>query len=65
MVLKNYLKALKKIIYKKIRNHGVIAKSRNRGIKLSKGKWISFLDSDDLWTKDKLKENYKIIQKKK
>ena len=55
----------KKIIYKKIRNHGVIAKSRNRGIKLSKGKWISFLDSDDLWTKDKLKENYKIIQKKK
>ena len=42
MVLKNYKSFKKKIIYKKIRNHGVIAKSKRR-IKLSKGKWISFL----------------------
>ena len=44
-----------RIKYFKIKNNGIIAKSRNHGIKASKGKWIAFLDSDDWWTKDKLK----------
>jgi len=41
------------ITYKKILNNGVIAESRNVGIKAAKGEWIAFLDSDD-WTVDKL-----------
>ena len=53
----------KKVIYKKINNNGVIAKSRNLGIKLSKGKWIAFLDSDDYWDKNKLKKIYQLIKR--
>jgi glycosyltransferase involved in cell wall biosynthesis len=43
----------------KIRNKGIIAKSRNLGIKKSKSRWIAFLDSDDFWFKKKLE----IVQK--
>lgn len=36
------------------RNNGIIAASRNRGIKEASGKWICFLDSDDWWYPEKL-----------
>ena len=36
-------------------NHGVAA-ARNKEIKLAKGEWIAFCDSDDVWFPDKLEK---------
>jgi len=45
-----------RIIYLKFRNNGIIAASRNHGIKHSHGVYIAFLDSDDLWLPSKLEK---------
>ena len=61
-------KNLKKIKKKKIiinqKNLGV-GISRNKGIEKSKGKFIAFLDADDVWHKDKLREQIHFMKKNK
>jgi teichuronic acid biosynthesis glycosyltransferase TuaG len=51
----------KRLSVYKVQNEGSIAYSRNVGIKNSKGKWVSFLDSDDVWLPTKLSDVYTII----
>jgi len=43
------------IKYLKISNSGFPGKPRNIAAKLANSEWLCFLDSDDKWTKDKLK----------
>ena len=59
---REFLEKNKNEIYKKINNNGVIAKSRNLGIKLAKGQWISFLNSDDTWFENKLAKTFDKIK---
>jgi len=50
-----------RIIYLYQKNQGV-SRARNRGIETSRGKYIAFLDSDDLWLKKKLERQVQFMQ---
>ena len=58
-ISKKFLK-IKIIVNKKVLGPGL---SRNKGVAISKGKYIAFCDADDLWNKDKLKLQIKFMEK--
>lgn len=61
-VVKKYL-ADSRIRYLKNGENSGAAVSRNRALREAKGKWIAFLDSDDLWHREKLQKQISFMKK--
>src|SRR5699024_1768503 len=58
-IVERYVQADKRIsLVNNIKNQGV-AKSRNKALEVSKGRYIAFLDSDDRWLPKKLEKQYR------
>lgn len=61
-IIKPFL-ADKRVKYFKNEKNSGAALTRNRAMRDAQGEWIAFLDSDDLWTPDKLMTQIKLMKK--
>ncbi len=62
-ILKKFSLEDSRICYLKNEKNSGAAISRNGGLREAKGKWIAFLDSDDLWDEEKLEKQINFMLK--
>ncbi len=61
MMLSKY-SHLDNVIYLKNSSNLGVAETRNKGVELSKGEYIAFLDGDDIWAPDKLQKQLEALE---
>lgn len=64
-IIETYIDQDKRIKLVNLLENSGAAVARNAGIDNSKGKYITFLDADDLWKKDKLEKQIRFMEEKK
>jgi teichuronic acid biosynthesis glycosyltransferase TuaG len=55
-IVENICKMNSRVKYIKNKKNLGVSATRNKGVKLSNGEWIAFLDSDDMWEPSKLQK---------
>jgi len=63
-LLKKFISSKKKIKLLINKNNIGAGPSRNKGAKIANGEYLAFIDSDDLWSKNKLKKQINFMKKK-
>lgn len=59
-LLRGYAKDLR---YVRIEHCGLLGRVRNAGLKIARGDYVAFLDSDDLWTPEKLAYQLDVLER--
>ena len=62
-VVKPFMETDKRINYECNPENSGAAITRNNALRRAKGRWIAFLDSDDLWSEDKLEKQLRFMVK--
>jgi teichuronic acid biosynthesis glycosyltransferase TuaG len=63
-VINDYMIKYKNIIYHNQKYNAGAAVARNKALELAKGRYVSFLDSDDLWYPQKLEKQLNLMKQK-
>ncbi|WP_316770598.1 glycosyltransferase family 2 protein [Pedobacter frigiditerrae] len=64
-VVEEFAKQDPRIKLVRLEKNGGVANARNVGLSTVKGKYVAFLDSDDIWLKDKLSRQIGYMEEKK
>lgn len=64
-IIKKYSKKDSRIKYIKLKENSGAAKARNKALEESKGRFIAYLDADDLWKPQKLEKQIEFMKKNK
>lgn len=63
-IIAKYIAKYPNIVYHKQEKNGGAAVARNTALKLAKGRYVAFLDSDDLWCEGKLEKQLAFMKEK-
>lgn len=63
-IIAKYTDKYPNIVYHKQEKNGGAAVARNTALKLAKGRYVAFLDSDDLWCEGKLEKQLAFMKEK-
>ncbi|MDE6337258.1 MAG: glycosyltransferase family 2 protein [Muribaculaceae bacterium] len=61
-IVEEYCRKDKRIKYHCLEKNTGAAEARNTALRLASGKWIAFLDSDDLWKPEKLERQVRFME---
>jgi teichuronic acid biosynthesis glycosyltransferase TuaG len=61
-IINEYLKKHEHIVYHRQENNYGAAVARNKALELAKGRYIAFLDSDDLWYQQKIEKQLALMK---
>lgn len=64
LIIEKLKKIDTRIVYIKLNENKGVANARNTGINISNGRFIAFVDSDDMWKKDKVEKQLEFMKSK-
>lgn len=65
LIAQTFAESDERIYYLRLAKNSGAAVARNKGLELSQGRYIAFLDSDDLWEPQKLEKQIKVMEDEK